>query len=117
MRQAQTASLLRIHIWESDRYQGKPLYEAIVGKCREMKVAGATVLRGVEGFGETAEMHKAHIVHHDRPILITIVDTAEHLAPLIPMVEEMMDTGLIAVSEVQAVRVQKQAAPPDGKRD
>jgi PII-like signaling protein len=109
MRQAQTASLLRIHISESDVHQGKPLYEAIVGKCREMKIAGATVLRGVEGFGETAEIHKAHIIHHDRPIVITIVDTAEHLAPLIPVVEEMMNTGLIAVSEVQAIRVQKQA--------
>lgn len=110
MRQAQTANLLRIHISESDRYQGKPLYEAIVGKCREMKIAGATVLRGVEGYGETAEMHTAHIIHHDRPILITIVDTAERLAPLIPVVEEMMDTGLMAVSEVLAVRVQKETA-------
>ncbi len=110
MRQAQTANLLRIHISESNRYQGKPLYEAIVGKCREMKIAGATVLRGVEGFGETAEMQQAHIIHHDRPILITIVDTAERLAPLIPVVEEMMDTGLMAVSEVLAVRVQKEAS-------
>jgi PII-like signaling protein len=88
VQQAQPASLLRIHISESDRYQGKPLYEAIVGKCREMKIAGATVVRGVEGYGETEEMHKAHIVHHDRPILITIVDAAEHLAPLIPVVED-----------------------------
>ena len=117
MRQAQTASLLRIHISESDRYEGKPLYEAIVGKCREMKIAGATVLRGVEGYGETAEMHKAHIIHHDRPLVITIVDTAEHLASLIPAVEVMMDTGLIVVSEVQAIRVEKQAASQDEKRE
>ena len=105
------ASLLRIHISESDRFQGKPLYEAIVGKCRELKIAGATVLRGVEGYGETAEMHRAHIVHHDQPILITIVYTEEQVAILIPVVEEMMDTGVIAVSAVQAIRVQRAGTP------
>ena len=78
----QPAKLLRIHLKESDRYQGKPLYEAIVDKCREMKIAGATVFRGLEGYGETAEMHKSHLIRHDQPILITIVDTAESLARL-----------------------------------
>ena len=111
MQPAQTASLLRIHISETDQYQGKPLYEAIAGKCREMKIAGVTVLRGIEGYGETAEIHKAHIIHHDRPIVIMIVDTAEQLAPLISAVEEMMDTGLMAISEVQAIRVQKLGRP------
>jgi uncharacterized protein len=103
----QPARLLRIHISESDRYQGRPLYEAIVDKCREMKIAGATVLQGVEGYGETAEMHRARLMRHDRPILISIVDTAERLAALIPAVEEMMDTGLIAVSDVKAIRVSR----------
>jgi PII-like signaling protein len=107
----QPAKLLRIHLKESDRYQGKPLYEAIVDKCREMKIAGATVFRGLEGYGETAEMHKSHLIRHDQPILITIVDTAESLARLVPAVEEMMDTGLIAISEVRMVRVQKAATP------
>jgi PII-like signaling protein len=110
MRQAQPARLLRIHISESDRYEGKALYEAIVAKCREMKVAGATVLEGVEGYGGTAEMHKAHLIHHNRPVLIMIVDTAEHLSQFIPVVEGMMDTGIMAVSEVQAIRVQKDGA-------
>jgi len=104
------AKLLRIHISESDRYQGKPLYEAIVAKCRELKIAGATVFRGLEGYGETAEMHRAHLVRRDQPIVITIVDSGENLAALIPVVESMMDTGLMAVSDVQAVRVQKKAA-------
>jgi uncharacterized protein len=111
----QPAKLLRIHIGESDRYGGKPLYEAIVNKCREMKIAGATVFRGLEGYGETAEMHKHHLTRHDRPILISIVDTAENLARLAPVVEEMMDTGLIAISEVQVVRVRKKAAGADEK--
>jgi PII-like signaling protein len=104
------ALLLRIHISEADRFQGKPLYEAIAAKCREMKIAGATVLRGLEGYGETAEMHQAHLLHHDLPILVTIVDSAENVNRLIPVVESMMDTGLIAVSEVQMLRVEKNLA-------
>lgn len=117
MSQGYPARLLRIHISESDRYQGKPLYEAIVAKCRELKIAGATVFRGLEGYGETAEMHRAHLVHHDQPIIITIVDSGENLATLIPVVENMMDTGLMAVSDVQVVRVQKKATAQYGKGD
>jgi uncharacterized protein len=101
------ARLLRIHISEGDRFQGKPLYEAIVARCREMKIAGATVFRGLEGYGESAAMHKSHLARRDQPILISIVDTAENIGLLIPVVEEMMDTGLMAVSEVRVVRVQK----------
>jgi uncharacterized protein len=114
MPQAQPAEILRIHISESDRHQGKPLYEAIVAKCRELKIAGATVFRGVEGYGETAEMHKAHLVRSDRPIIITIVDTAENIRRIIPVVEEMMGTGLIATSAVQMTRLEKRAAAHDG---
>ena len=111
MRQAQSAKILRIHISESDRYQGKPLYEAIVAKCRELKIAGATVFRGLEGYGETAEMHKAHLVGSDRPIVITIVDTEENIGLLIPVAAEMMDTGLMASSDVRMIRVEKGTAP------
>ena len=103
------AKLLRIHISEADRFQGKPLYEAIVATCRELKIAGATVFRGLEGYGESAEMHKSHLTRHDQPILISIVDTAENLSRLVPVVEQMMDTGLMAMSEVRVVRVQKKA--------
>src|SRR5215831_15484027 len=107
MQQTQPARLLRIHISESDRFEGQPLYEAIVHKCRELKIAGATVFRGVEGYGETAEMHRAHLVHSDRPVIITVVDTAENIGRIIPVVAEMMDTGLIARSPVQMIRLQK----------
>src|SRR5689334_23016530 len=103
------ARLLRIHIGEADRFDGKPLYEAIVAKCREMRIAGATVFRGIEGYGESAEVHKSHLARHDQPILISIVDSAENLNLLIPVLEEMMDTGLIAVSDVRATRIQKTA--------
>lgn len=107
MQPPQEAEILRIHISESDRYQGKPLYEAILAKCRESKVAGATVFRGTEGYGETAAMHRGHLVHSDRPIVISIVDRAENIRRLIPTLAEMMDTGLMATSAVQMIRVQK----------
>jgi len=109
VRQAQTAKILRIHISESERYQGQPLYEAIVAKCRELKIAGATVFQGLEGYGETGEMHKGHLVGSDRPIMIAIVDTAENIERLVPIAAEMVYTGLMALSEVQMIRVEKQA--------
>jgi PII-like signaling protein len=96
----QGGEILRIHISESDRDHGKPLYEAIVATCRELQIAGATVFRGLEGYGETAEMHK-------HPIVVTVVDTADNIRRLIPVVSEMIDTGLMATSTVQMTRVQK----------
>jgi uncharacterized protein len=109
MLKAQPARILRIHISESDRYQGEPLFEAIVAKCRELQIAGATVFQGLEGFGESAELHRAHLVRRDQPIVIAIVDTAENLERLLPAVEAMLDTGVLATSEVEMIRVQKPA--------
>jgi PII-like signaling protein len=106
MRQVQAGKILRIHVSESDRCGGKPLYEAIVAKCRELKIAGATVIAGLEGFGATAEMQKAHLLHSNRPILIVVVDTAANVDRLVPVVGEMMDTGLMAVSDVETIRVE-----------
>ena len=114
MQPAQTAEILRIHISETDRHEGKPLYEAIVAKCRELNIAGATVFRGVEGYGETAEMHRSHLVHSDRPIIVTVIDSAENIRRLIPVVAEIMDTGLMATSPVQVIRVQKGSTAQEG---
>lgn len=110
MRQGKPAKLLRIHLCESDRHAGTPLYEAIVARCRELNIAGATVFRGLEGYGETAEVHRAHLIRHDQPIVITIVDVPEKLETLLPAVEAMMDTGLLAISDVRALRVEKKKA-------
>jgi PII-like signaling protein len=107
MPQTSPARILRVHIGEGDKYNGKPLYEAIVTKCRDMKIAGATVFRGLEGYGETAEIHKHHLVARDQPIIIVVVDSPENIARLKPLVEGMMDTGMIAVSDVEMIRVQK----------
>ena len=107
MKREQTAKILRIHISESDRFGSTVLYEAIIAKCREMQIAGATVFRGLEGYGETGELHTAHLVRHDQPIVITVVDSAENVARLVPVVEAMMHTGLIASSNVRSIRIEK----------
>ncbi|MGA3235760.1 MAG: DUF190 domain-containing protein [Bryobacteraceae bacterium] len=107
MRTVKKAKLLRLHFCESDQYKGKPLYEAIVNRCRELKIAGATVFRGLEGYGETAEIHRHRLIKKDQPIVVTIVDTPENLGRLIPEVEEMMDTGMIATSDVEYMRIEK----------
>ena len=107
MRTVKKAKLLRLHFGESDRYNGKPLYEAIVNRCKELKIAGATVFRGLEGYGETAEIHRHRLTRKDQPIVVTIVDTPENLGRLIPEVEEMMDTGMMATSDVEYLRIEK----------
>ena len=94
MRTVKNAKLLRLHFSESHQYNDKPLHEAIVNRCKELKIAGATVFRGLEGFGETAELHRHHLIRKDQPIIVTVVDTQENLERLIPEVEKMMDTGM-----------------------
>lgn len=110
MPQATPAKALLVHLGERDKDDGKPLFEAIMEKCREMKIAGATVFRGLEGYGETAELHKRRLTAHDQPIVIVVVDSAENIARLTPVVETMIDTGMIAVSDVEMIRVQKNGA-------
>jgi uncharacterized protein len=100
MRTTKPARLLRLHFSERDRYRGEPLYEAIVQRCRELQIAGATVFRGLEGYGETAGIDR-------HPVVVTIVDTAENIARLIPEVEGMMETGMIAASDVETIRIEK----------
>ena len=109
MERYQPAKLLRLHFTERDRHRGKPLYEAIVQKCREMKIAGATVFRGLEGYGAAAEIHRPHLLAHDLPVVVQIVDSEENIQRLLPAVEEMMDQGLIAISEVKVMRIEKTA--------
>lgn len=109
MRRAQPAKLLRIHIGESDRHEGRPLYESIVAECRRLEIAGATVFRGLEGYGETAELHRPHLLRRDQPIVIVVVDTPEKVAALTQALEPMIDTGLMAISDVAMIRVEKRS--------
>jgi PII-like signaling protein len=97
--------LLRIFMDESDKWNGQPLYDAIVQKCRELSIAGATVFRGLEGFGESAEIHKHHLITRDQPIVVTIVDSDDNIRRLLPVLEDMIDVGLIAISDVEVTRI------------
>jgi uncharacterized protein len=100
------AKMLRVHFGEDDKWHGKPLYEAIVEKCREMDIAGATVFRGIEGYGASTLIHRAHLFGRssDLPIMVSIVDTEEKIKKLFPVLDEMVDEGLIATSDVEVIR-------------
>jgi|SRR5579872_166774 len=108
------AKILRIHFSAHHRYNDKPLYEAIVQKCRDMNIAGATVFRGLEGYGESAEIHKHHLNAHDEPIIMVIVDDGDRIRELVPMIEQMMDTGMLATSDVEMMRVQNDVPTNSG---
>jgi PII-like signaling protein len=101
----QPAKLLRLHFSEHDRYNGMPLYEALAKKCQALGIAGITVLRGMEGYGESTEIHRARILAHDQPIVVNIVESAENIERLMPEIEKMVDTGMIAISDVEMIRL------------
>lgn len=107
---SQPGKMLRLYVNEHDEYHGKPLYEAIVAKCQELNLAGATVFRALEGFGESAELHRPHLVGSDQPIVITVVEGAEKASKALPVLESMMNSGLIAVTDVE-VTVVSNGAP------
>lgn len=102
----QDARLLRIFIGESDTHDGRPLYQAIVEELRRNHLAGATVLRGIEGFGKSSRLHTAHILRlsGDLPIVIECVDTADKVEAILPLLDEMIGDGLVTIERVD-VRV------------
>jgi PII-like signaling protein len=95
--------LLRIFIGESDRHEGKPLYEWLVLKAREAGLAGATVLRGIEGFGAHSRLHTAKILRlsADLPIVVEIVDALEKIEAFMPVVDGAIGEGLATLERVQ----------------
>src|SRR6201993_4630046 len=100
------AVLLRVFIGESDRYQHRPLYEAIVLKARQLDLAGATVLRGPMGFGKSSHLHTAKILRlsMDLPIVIEIVDSEDKVNAFLPVLDEMMGGGLVTLEKVKVIR-------------
>jgi uncharacterized protein len=99
------ATLLRIFIGESDRWEHKPLYEAIVLKAREVHMAGATVLRGPMGFGKASRMHTSKILRlsMDLPIVIEIVDAEEKINAFLPALKPMIGGGLVTLEKVRVI--------------
>ncbi len=104
------AKLLRIFIGESDRYRGKPLYEAIVNLARERSMSGATVLHGILGFGAHSRIHSAKILRlsEDLPIVIEIVDKPERIEAFLPEIDEMVREGLVTLEDIQVIFYRKE---------
>jgi hypothetical protein len=100
------AMLLRIFVSEDDRFEHRPLYEAIVLKAREMHLAGATVLRGSVGFGHASRLHTTKILRlaQDLPLVIEIVDTQEKIDTFLPVLDTMMPSGLVTLEKVQVLQ-------------
>ncbi len=106
MQLPKNAVLLRIFLGESDKFHGRPLYEAIVMKARELHLAGATVLRGPMGFGHSSRLHTAKILRlsEDLPLVIEIVDSEEAIDAFLPVLDGMMRSGLVTLEKVQVLR-------------
>jgi PII-like signaling protein len=108
--------LMRIHIGERDKHEGKPLYEAIVNLLRRRGYAGATVVRGVMGFGASGRIAADHmeLLSFDLPLVIECVDTQEKIEAILPEIDEMIDAGLITLERAKVIlyRAKRDDAPP-----
>jgi PII-like signaling protein len=111
MQLPEDAVLLRIFIGENDRWEHKPLYEAIVLKAREMHLGGATVLRGPMGYGKTSRLHTAKILNlsTDLPIVIEIVDSEANISAFLPMLDGMITGGLVTLEKVKVLHYRGEA--------
>jgi PII-like signaling protein len=103
--------LLRLFIGESDTWHGKPLYQAIVERVREEGLAGATVVRGIEGFGADSHLHTSRILRlsEDLPVVIEIVDTPERIDRVVPILDEMVAEGMLTLERVEIVSYRSSA--------
>lgn len=101
-----TAKMLRIHFGENDKWDGMPLHEAIVNQCRELDIAGASVFRGIEGYGASTLIHRSHLLSlsSDLPVMVAVVDTEEKIRKLLPFLDEVVSEGLIAMTNVEVIK-------------
>ena len=100
------AKMMRIYIGENDKWNGKPLHEAIVNGLRSNDIAGVTVYRGILGYGANRRIHKdaALSLSHDRPILLSVVDTEDKLKAFMPILDQMVQQGLVVLSDVDIIK-------------
>lgn len=106
MKLPEQAVLLRVFIGESDKKNGKPLYEQIVLKARELNMAGATALRGILGFGADSRLHSAKLLDlsEDLPVVIEVVDTKENIDRLMPFIDENVTEGLVTLEDIRVIK-------------
>jgi PII-like signaling protein len=99
------AKLVRVHFGEDDRWEGKPLYHAIVEEAQRHDIAGATVYRGIEGYGASSRIHRKQLLtSSDLPIMLCLIDTADKIERFLPTLENMVQEGLVAISDVEVIR-------------
>jgi PII-like signaling protein len=112
MKQEFSARMLRIHFGEDDRWQGRPLHEAIIAKCQELGIAEAIVFRGIEGYGSGSRIRRSGYWSRskDAPIQLSIVDTEQQIARLLPFLDSMVGEGVVAASTVEAIRYSRDPA-------
>ncbi len=98
--------MIRIFVGESDRWQHQPLHHALLERLRKEGFAGATVFRGIAGFGAKSVLHTAHVLRlsQDLPIVVEVVDTEEHVQRLLPILDEMVAEGLVTMEKVRVLR-------------
>ncbi len=108
------AKLLRIYIGEADKWHGKPLATAIVERLRAEGMAGATVTRGVEGFGANSRIHSAHVLRlsEDLPLVIEVVDNTNAIERVLPTIDEMVGDGLVTLADVEVVHYRAARSRP-----
>lgn len=106
MKLPEQALMLKIFIGENDHYKGKPLYEQIVLKARALNLAGATVTRGILGFGADSRIHTSKILSlsEDLPVIIEIVDTEENINKLMPFIDETIEEGLVTLEKMKVIK-------------
>lgn len=114
MKLSEEGLLLRIYVGESDRWHDRPLYEAIVLRARQMGLAGATVLRGLMGFGASSRIHTAKLLRlsEDLPVVIEIADEAERIEAFLPVLDEMIGEGLVTLENVRVILYRHRPVTP-----
>jgi PII-like signaling protein len=111
-------TLMRIHLGERDKYQGKPLYQAIVDLLRERHFAGATVFRAILGFGASARLRtdRIELLSLDLPIVVECVETEEKIQEILPVLDQMIGGGLITLERARVIMYRPEL-PPDQRRE
>jgi len=115
MRLQGEGKLLRIFIGESDKWHGRPLYQAIVEHLRSEGIAGATVIRAIEGYGARSHLHTTRILRlsEDLPLVIEVVDTEEHIQRVLPILDDMVADGMVTMEKVEVITYRAGAPPTD----
>ena len=106
MKISREGQLLRIFIGESDQWHGRPLYEALILKAREMGLAGATMMRGLMGYGAASRIHTAKLLRlsEDLPVVVEIVDSQDKISAFLPLIDEMVQEGLVTLEAIQVIQ-------------